>query len=49
MCRSLALKCLIKTGRSRVIACHSRAIGSLIMGNLFIAFVSHGKIGTGWE
>jgi hypothetical protein len=36
MYRSLALLCLIKTGRSRVIICHSRAIESLVMGNLFM-------------
>jgi hypothetical protein len=49
MCRSLVLLCLIKIGRSRVIVCDSKAIGSLIMGNLFTQLFHMERLGPGGD
>jgi len=47
MCRTLVLSCLIKTGRSRVTVCHSRTLGSLIVGTLFIQLFHMGRLVLG--
>ena len=50
MCRSVALLCLIGFGRSRVISCHSRDIGSIYIQYMSIKFkmeVVDGRPGGG--